>query len=153
MISARSGLSCIAHPNNFDIVYAIGGAKAPTELLISIEEITIESGISEVIGDLSEPAMWTRAVVYLENIYVLGGVGSSNYLDTVHIIETDTNTVSLLDDTLSYAVHSPATIAVNNVLYAFGGSINVDNVFADTWMKYTLYVSVFLILLNVYNVQ
>ena len=66
-----------------------------------------------------------RAITNEYNIYIIGGrdtIADPDVLyDLVHIIDTQTNVVSLATERLVYPLVWPALITRNNVIYAFGG--------------------------------
>eukprot|EP01084_Bolivina_argentea_P318323 552017_1 len=73
-------------------------------------------------------------------IWIIGGYYDEQvggyYLNTVHVIHTINNQVSLSSDRLSYGVAGTSAIIVADVLYAFGGS-NGDALI-NGWMQHTL---------------
>ena len=141
MLTPRAYLSCIVHPSDLSIIYAIGGDTG-TDVLSSIEAINVVQSTSEYVDSLTTTASDTRAVIFEESIYIIGGLDIDagwRYLNTVHVLNTDTGTVSLLPDSLPYTVASASVVAVNNVIYCFGGQKYSGH---DTWMKYQMYVFV-----------
>ena len=155
MKTMRARHSCIVHPNNDDVLYAIGG-KDSLGYVKSVERIDMQSSTSEYIGNLTDRVDSTSAVTYEQYIYIIGGhsfymvVGAGLELfDTVHIVDTQTDLITLAGNRLSYGVQSTAAITVNHVIYAFGGRTE-DRYYpplgpgVDTWMKYTLYVNAYL---------
>ena len=140
MHSARSYLSCITHPTNSSISFAIGGYNIGTSLS-SIERIDIASFKSEYVDSLTQGLSRTRAIIYGELVYIIGGryYGGSDYaVKKVHTLDPNTGSVVVTTDRLAYGVYGMAAITVGNKMYAFGGRGDSSNL--DTWMKYTLYV-------------
>eukprot|EP01083_Nonionella_stella_P139855 427523_1 len=141
MLTKRGRFSCAMYQ---DELYAIGGVYGDSagEYLSSIEKINIQSKSSEYIGNLIGPAESTRAVIYNDLIWVIGGLyrtsDSIMIRDTVHIIDPITANVSLSSERLIYPVDGVAAIVVNNVIYAFGGRHSDVNtlIYLDTWMEY-----------------
>eukprot|EP01084_Bolivina_argentea_P223588 378279_1 len=131
MQSQRRELTCIIDSNN--MLYAIGGSNGggnPGILLSSIERISINSIQSQTwqyIDNLTDPVRSMRSVIYNAFIFVVGGQGYplyTTYLDTVHVIDALTGSVSLLPDTLPWPVFHHSPIVVDGILYAFAG-VNV----------------------------
>eukprot|EP01083_Nonionella_stella_P304087 1055152_1 len=126
--SARYWVSCVASTIS-NKMYVVGGTDGQgnyQDYLKTIEFISItqidQNQWQYTNSDLTEPLVSTRAVVYDTHIYVMGGQNSSGvYVTNVNIIDTITNTVSILTDQLSYEASSMAPIVVGHTLYAFGG--------------------------------
>ena len=140
MLRARERFSCIMHPSDSSVLFAIGGENNLHGYLKSIEKINIDSGTKEYINDLTVPLLDTRAISYGESIFVIGGYDNLyNVRDLVHIIEPNTGGVTVSDDLLAYGVYGVAAVAVNDTIYAFGGVVEPSNI-VDTWMEYKMYV-------------
>eukprot|EP01084_Bolivina_argentea_P142619 250546_1 len=134
MNQKRGHHSCIVHPLT-KTLYSIGGAAGiydgSDELndiyLNSIEKISITNIQHQTwsfnINNLTSPASMTRSVTYENNIFVIGGFyydGSRHHLNTVHIIDVMTGTVTM-DESLAYNIEQTSVIIVDNIMYAFGG--------------------------------
>eukprot|EP01083_Nonionella_stella_P282699 961975_1 len=135
---ARERHSCVIHPNTNEL-YAIGGFD-PISTLSAIESINtmnIAQNTWEHVGDLTIPLTHSRAVLYENIIYVLGGMnGDSGYQsDTMHLIDTSTSQLTVSPHRLSYRISDMAAIVYNEAIYAFGGYGDYP---IDTWIKYQL---------------
>eukprot|EP01083_Nonionella_stella_P099702 280336_1 len=148
MNRARTAFSCVIHPST-NTLYAIGGHRGKAaegvydwggkDYYRTIEKLYIGGNIPSqswqyTRGNLSLPAQETRAVVYGDIIYVIGGWFFNNYITRLtvdHLIDVVTGDVSVLAST-HYELHKTAAIIHGNRLYAFGG----DN--RNTWIYYDL---------------
>merc|ERR1712062_487287 len=70
-------------------------------------------------------------------------------MDSVYIIDTTTGAVDSYADSLPYGIRGISPIAVNNVIYAFGGAtVSVDNdtsndgVFLNEWISTQISTSI-----------
>eukprot|EP01083_Nonionella_stella_P070184 187648_1 len=140
--SARYWVSCVASTIS-NKMYVVGGTDGQgnyQDYLKTIEFISItqidQNQWQYTNSDLTEPLVSTRAVVYDTHIYVMGGQNSSGvYVTNVNIIDTITNTVSILTDQLSYEASSMAPIVVGHTLFAFGGW---NGRYLNKWQYYPL---------------
>eukprot|EP01083_Nonionella_stella_P045892 122978_1 len=146
MNQGRDSLSCaVDYVTNK--LYAIAGkSESNNDFFDSIEMINIDTidQQSWVILDdkLTTTCAGSRALSHSESnrIFVIGGYGPEgkhyNDLDTVHIINTITDAVSLSTERLPYQVVTTGAIIVENTMYCFGG---YDGTAAlDTWFYYTI---------------
>eukprot|EP01084_Bolivina_argentea_P119101 211222_1 len=134
MNSERIDLACIIDSN--DMLYAIAGISGnnyygPNSTISSIERISINSIQTQswtYIDSLTQPAVNTRAVIYKDFIFVIGGMNYwyDTYLDTVHVIDGGTGTVTLLPDRLPWPIVDHSPVVANNILYVFGGKNSVN---------------------------
>ena len=116
----RAYFSCIDSPNNN--LYAIGGRYVSSIEYISA--VNIMTNVWSYSSDnIAQPLAQTGYVMQHEILFIIGGydLGGATYSDKVHVINSTTNTVSLLNDRLPYRVRDSAVITVNNMLFVFGG--------------------------------
>ena len=116
------------------------GGFGDSEWLHSVERVDtkqIAQNEWEYIESLSVAAGMTRAVIYDDMIWVIGGMANIGdgpyYLDTIHAIDAQKGTVKLLEDTLPYQAFDVAAVVVNHKIYAFGG---FNGNYVDSWMRY-----------------
>lgn len=136
LIESRGGSSCIIHPNNHQL-YVISGYSNdsfPTSqysntieyIYINDIENIISYSWNYVIGNLSRGLAGSRAIIYGNDILIIGGYhynGIANYEDFINVIDITTD--SILPDTggyLDYGIVGGAPIIVNQRLYVFGGN-------------------------------
>eukprot|EP01084_Bolivina_argentea_P129623 228921_1 len=100
MIAARRSHSCIVHPNN-NILYSIGGAEISSIERIQIENIHDNTWV-ELSGELSNPK-GLRSFIFGNNIIIIGGVNGRTFYDTIHMIDTSTNTLTTSEMKLAFA--------------------------------------------------
>ena len=135
MNTKRSHFSCIVSPNKN--LYAIGG-----EYLSSIEYIStiniMTNAWSYTVENITQPLSRTSCVMQHEIVFIIGGYdfGGGIYSDKIHVINSTTNKVSLLNNRLPYGVMASASITVNNTMFLFGGHNGTSNV--NKW----LYISI-----------
>eukprot|EP01083_Nonionella_stella_P142117 439003_1 len=128
LLNPRSYFPCLTHNN---ILYAIGGMAAVGKTKYrSIEQIDV-SNISQhqwsyFPGELSSRISSSRAVAVHDKIYILGGNSEDHLpsllLDLVHIMDTQTGTVTVSSDRLTERQTNTVPIFVGTTLYAFGGN-------------------------------
>eukprot|EP01083_Nonionella_stella_P028024 77163_1 len=125
MQQARAYHSCIIDEVNEEL-YVIGGHDGSYEAYRkTIEKITvsnIQQNAWAYIEDLTEGTIGTRAVIYEDNIYVIGGLTkSAQVLMDIHVISTSSGTVTVSRTSLPYGQFGAAIILVDAVIYLFGG--------------------------------
>eukprot|EP01083_Nonionella_stella_P167711 564406_1 len=138
MKTARNRLSCIVDPSTLQL-YAIAGKNGPGtdpgSYLDTIEKINVNNmNLWEIVSaTLTKPAIGTRSILYEERILVIGGryangVSGQTYLDTIHVVDPQTDAVTLPYASLPRGVAEAAAIIMNDELYVFGGSICPNDV-------------------------
>eukprot|EP01084_Bolivina_argentea_P050629 93119_1 len=143
MIQSRTIFTCIWH-NNY--LYAIGGQTGWDHTnnipvyTTKVERIltqNIETQTWIEIGDLSQPLAYSRGVVFTDNIYIIGGYESDNWLltDNVEIINTTNNDIAI-HSTLLYPVSSVGVVATDSSMFVMGGYIDYSLV-TNEWQWYT----------------
>lgn len=140
MQTKRRMLSCVMDAASSSI-YAIAGYDGSViGYLSSIEKIDTDSLTSQTIGSLTELAGYTRSILHKSYIYVVGGYfydrGIAHDRDTMHVIDTDTDSVHLLSERLPYGVYAAAAAVTADSLFVFGGSHNGHPI--SDWMIYAL---------------
>eukprot|EP01084_Bolivina_argentea_P297308 512174_1 len=136
MQTARRSHSCIIHPNNH-VLYSFGGSSI-NSLISNIEKISIidinDNKWIYLNRSLSNGVKGLRA--FLSDVYVIiiGGMDQSRKMyDTIHVIDTTTDIVSVSNIQLAFPIVYSAVIMVHNVMYSFGGGFGVD-----LWQSHTL---------------
>ena len=131
-------------------LYVIGGwyNDGDTVHVDSVEVISTFRTIfdnkqwSKLSTTLSEGLSSTGVVLFNDIIYVIGGIavgtGSGGISDKMHLIDINTNVVSLSSSRLAVGVWGAGVILVDNTIYAFGGSD--ANGRTATWQTYQMYV-------------
>jgi hypothetical protein len=123
-----------------DMLYVMGGyyngpesndARYVYEVEV-INTTNIEEAEWEVIGNYTAYSFGVTAVDGV--IYMVGGIVDVDFIDTVYTIDTATNNVSLHGDELPSALCSMPIVAVDHVIYGFGGRFWSD--YKDSWMSY-----------------
>ena len=67
----------------------------------------------------------TTAITYRTNVIIIGGLtGASWITDNVWIIDTNSDSLSLITDKLNYSVAMGSPIIFDQVLYVFGGYVD-----------------------------
>eukprot|EP01083_Nonionella_stella_P008960 25969_1 len=143
MNTARRSSSCTIDRDRTTL-YAIAGQDQVYIDSIEMLNITDIGAQSWVLLDetLTDHGLQgTRALLHQKSnrIFVIGGFGP-NWSNSVHIINTVTNHVTLSSDLLPYNVTTTAALIVDNILYAFGGygDKHQSPRQFDTWMFYIL---------------
>eukprot|EP01083_Nonionella_stella_P297025 1008909_1 len=143
MNTARRSSSCTIDRDRTTL-YAIAGQDQVYIDSIEMLNITDIGAQSWVLLDetLTDHGLQgTRALLHQKSnrIFVIGGFGP-NWSNSVHIINTVTNHVTLSSDLLPYNVTTTAALIVDNILYAFGGygDAHQSPRLFDTWMFYIL---------------
>eukprot|EP01083_Nonionella_stella_P184955 673104_1 len=143
MNTARRSSSCTIDRDRTTL-YAIAGQDQVYIDSIEMLNITDIGAQSWVLLDetLTDHGLQgTRALLHQKSnrIFVIGGFGP-NWSNSVHIINTVTNHVTLSPDPLPYNVTTTAALIVDNILYAFGGygDKHQSPRQFDTWMFYIL---------------
>eukprot|EP01084_Bolivina_argentea_P080747 146252_1 len=141
--TARREHACIADPST-NKLYAIGGFNLDTGYLSSIERIYFN--VTELrswtgIGSLANGLIGVRAVIHAQSIFAIGGCSYTysntyQYSNLVHVIDTNTDEVSVSPDQLVYAVSTTAAVVITSKIYAFGGRNDDGNL--GTWMYYEI---------------
>eukprot|EP01083_Nonionella_stella_P023770 65732_1 len=133
MKTPRNRLSCIVDPSTLQL-YAIAGkngvATDPASFLKTIEKINV-NGIAAnqwgiISSTLTYPAIGTRSIIYEQRILVIGGRYGDNgykYLTTIHVIDPQTDAITLPYPSLPREVAEAAAVIMGGNLYVFGGSI------------------------------
>ena len=83
-----------------------------------------------------EVISYPNAVTYGTDIYVMNGYdpnGVNSLSDSVYIVDSIADTITLSPDVLSFPNGGAAVIIFNNVIYSFGGRAGTDR-----WQKYQL---------------
>eukprot|EP01083_Nonionella_stella_P237061 831986_1 len=134
MLNTRVSHTCIVDPVHNNL-FAIGGPQVTSIEMISINNIEQQQW-SYFAEELSIPVRDVQSVYFNTMIYVIGGMtGGNTAHDTVHMIDTVSNTV-IVENILPYGIASAGVILLNHRLYVFGGS-NGNNA-VSTWMYYDL---------------
>jgi len=131
MQTARRELACIAHE---DILYAIGGWAGAYDAayLSSIETLFIGNDLAEIEsgsaqwsnfegGGLSVGVFGARAVAYEALILIAGGEGGTRYPTVIHIIDTQSKSITVdTDHSLIYGTKWAAAIVADRTWFMFG---------------------------------
>ena len=134
MNSARGSHSCLV-VNEF--LYSIAGRDESFSLQ-SIEKIDTTQNAatwSTLSQSLTAGGQGTRAVVNGQNIYVIGGY-NNDYVNTVHTINVNDDSVVLLDERLPFGLYYHACTISNNAIWCAGGLS--ANGLLDLILKYAL---------------
>eukprot|EP01083_Nonionella_stella_P232411 819902_1 len=124
----RSRHSCIVSEWS-DQLYVIGGQYRNGQTrgiqYISVNN-TAQNTWTTLQHNLEFRSDGVRSVSYDKYIYIISGgdnEGTGIYLNTVHIIDAETNTLSVAQHSLVYGVSYSAPVIVQDRLYVFGGRI------------------------------
>lgn len=128
-------------------VYLFGGTQSEKTSGAKLNTINVFDTETETISTLSATlptaAFAIASAIVGNKIYLFGGHkgtnGSSGYLNTINVFDTETETISTLSATLPTAACAIASTVIGNKVYLFGGdryngSLNTINVF-DTETK------------------
>eukprot|EP01083_Nonionella_stella_P058856 154085_1 len=135
MITRRNRLSCIVDPSTLHL-YAIAGKNGAgtnsASYLKTIEKVSVNNMAQNqwqfTSSTLTQPAIGARSILHDERILIIGGRyfdGNGKgitYLDIIHVIDPQTDTVTLPYASLPRGVAQAAAVIVNNNLYIFGGN-------------------------------
>eukprot|EP01083_Nonionella_stella_P243491 848385_1 len=139
MNTARHSSSCEIDRDR-STLYVIAGVITNHEVyvdsieMLNITDIETQSWVmlDETLTD--HGLQGTRALLHQKSnrIFVIGGydrVGDdiATFTNSVHIINTVTNQVTLSPDPLPYKVTTTAALIVDNILYSFGGCVAGNN--------------------------
>eukprot|EP01084_Bolivina_argentea_P256254 431355_1 len=125
MIKSRGDCACIVHSKTNQL-FAIGGQRVNDGYLVFNEKLYVGnmSNISNKqwisIDDLIYRAHYPRAVIFEDDILVIGGTNHEFMIHELQIIHTVDDTVSLGSD-MRYGIYSSSAINVDNIIYVFGG--------------------------------
>eukprot|EP01084_Bolivina_argentea_P297307 512172_1 len=136
MQTARRSHSCIIHPNNH-VLYSIGGVSIHS-FSSNIEKISMvnidDNKWTYLNGSLSNHMKGLRSFITDNIVMIIGGIDQSRTMyDTIHVIDTITDIVTVSDMKLAFPTVYSATIMVNHVMYSFGGGFGVD-----IWQSHTI---------------
>eukprot|EP01083_Nonionella_stella_P165852 552860_1 len=151
MIQARRSLSC-AFDHLRHTLYAISGLQDDDAHLNSIEMTNI-NGMEQqswtMLNDtLTDACFGTRALAHSDSnsVFIIGGHNNEGdnviSINTVHVINTITNTVSVSPERLPYKVTTTGAIIVDNIIYCFGGWNEVIDNALDTWIYYRINMTI-----------
>eukprot|EP01083_Nonionella_stella_P187422 688613_1 len=135
LINSRTYVTCYHHQN---LLCTFGGydkgAIAESECL-DTSDIAVNTWYA--IPPLTEPAYRGRTTAFEGNFLIIGGYGTGNpkYKDTMHVYDSQENTMTLHADHVLYPMEVQGMLIVGNVIYIFGGG---DGGTLDTWLHYTL---------------
>eukprot|EP01083_Nonionella_stella_P181195 648210_1 len=122
---ARSRHSCIVSEWS-DTLFVIGGHYHYTQTrrieYISVHNTT-ENTWTILNHNLGFRSWGVRSVSYHQYIYIISG-SDDTYSNTVHIIDTERNSLSVAPHSLVYGVSYSTPVIVNDRLYVFGGRIS-----------------------------
>eukprot|EP01083_Nonionella_stella_P276785 940799_1 len=135
MKTPRTRLSCIVDPSTLHL-YAIAGKNGAgtnsASYLKTIEKVSVNNMAQNqwqfTSSTLTQPAIGARSILHDERILIIGGRyfdGNGKgitYLDTIHVIDPQTDTVTLPYASLPRGVAQAAAVIVNSNLYIFGGN-------------------------------
>eukprot|EP01083_Nonionella_stella_P208124 755533_1 len=135
---ARSSSSCLVH-NNILWIFGgavIGGDKVQTNERINIIDITQNTW--NYTAPLTIGITGSRAAVLKDMIYIIGGThaGSNQQRWDVHVLDTNTETMSVSAELLAYPIIFCSVYVLNDIIYVFGGTSYGS--YSDKWMYYTL---------------
>eukprot|EP01083_Nonionella_stella_P029642 81545_1 len=149
--------SSVVHPMNYRL-YLLGGQGSVSSLDYKDAIITLDVSdmhdfngkqFIQITPKLSVARYGVRSLVYGQYIFVIGGVyqgvggmnGVHYYPKTIEIIDVLNNDAITADDELSFGVAFPSIIAVNSILYVFGGD-DFETVYtphySTRWQYYSL---------------
>jgi hypothetical protein len=139
MNTPRSFHSCVAVG---DYLYAIGRdtntVLSPIERLYVGDMQNIGQQQWSVDADLVQPVRNMRLTVVGAEIFVMGGYNGSSYTDSVQVVDTSTEPVTVtVAGHYPFVVHSLPVVATQSALYAFGGHRQND-VRMDDWFWHDL---------------
>eukprot|EP01083_Nonionella_stella_P008621 24877_1 len=131
MNQPRGRFSCLVKDS---LLFAIGGFDGNSRFdsievldIANVNQIDLQQW-NYLFGKLSKPLSSTRAVLFDDNILVIGGATTNSArmaVSDVNIIYPETGEC-VLWDTLAIAVDNAASIIVDNTLFVFGGYNDVD---------------------------
>eukprot|EP01083_Nonionella_stella_P058855 154083_1 len=133
MKTPRTRLSCIVDPSTLHL-YAIAGKNGnnndASSYLNTIEKINVNSigqNQWEILSStLAQATIGARSIMYEGRILVFGGRYYNNgykYLDIIQVIDPQTDTVTVPYPSLPRGTGEAGAVAMNDVLYVFGGII------------------------------
>eukprot|EP01083_Nonionella_stella_P002446 7066_1 len=108
--------------------------------LISITDLLSGYPWQYTQNPLSQTIVGSATAAHGVFVYVIGGQRTDyNAIDLVHVIDTTTDSVSVMNDRLAYPTAGASAIIVENTLYVFGGRKgNTDFDSYQLWMYYEL---------------
>lgn len=116
MVFKRDNFGCCVYNNT---IYAFGGFNGV--LLDTIEKYDGSSWIQLGTTNLTTVRSRTSAVVYGNNIYILGGITNSGVTNTVDIYNAATDTIAT-GPIMPYSVQFHASVVYNGDIYVIGGN-------------------------------
>eukprot|EP01084_Bolivina_argentea_P008487 15887_1 len=117
----RRGLTC--NVNNGKL-YAIGGETEGEVPLNSIERLNVTNWLQgnsqywQYVDTLTLSLSGVRSVVYGNDIIIIGGISGSHGEKVVHILNTNSDTVTTSESLTSW-MYNAGSIIVNDILYVF----------------------------------
>ncbi len=148
MNEGRRAFACIVSPIN-NKLYAIGGhtVHESTAFYLSTVEYISTTNIHQnswqyTINNMSLGLWLLRSVIYGTKIYTIGGNdGNDNAQNVVHIIDTNTDIISISPNSLAFGIYSTTPIIIDNTIYSFGGAIANPPFTTSDRFQYTIMLS------------
>eukprot|EP01083_Nonionella_stella_P182025 653760_1 len=133
MNDARTEAACIV-ANGY--LWAFGGLDANVQLVTNerVELNNITQNAWVYIDSLTTAITGLRAVLYKDNIYLIGGNAGMDWYDIVHVIDAQTGALTRTDH-LPFQTTFSSPIVVHDVLYVFGGQTLLN---LDKWAYFNL---------------
>eukprot|EP01083_Nonionella_stella_P030181 82816_1 len=138
MNTARTTAACIvandylwAFGGRYDTVDYKAGQLASNER-VELNNITQNAWV--YIDSLTTAITGLRAVLYKDNIYLIGGNAGMDWYDIVHVIDAQTGALTRTDH-LPFQTTFSSPIVVHDVLYVFGGQTLLN---LDKWAYFNL---------------
>eukprot|EP01084_Bolivina_argentea_P297434 512410_1 len=122
----KNGMACVCHDNTQKI-YVFGGYNGSLPYLSSIETLSVNDmdNINKetwiLYSNILNPGRWgARAVIWGNDIIIIGGWTGSQSIQQTSIFHTTTNTISL-SYYMTIDLYMTAALNVYNTIYTFGG--------------------------------
>ena len=97
-------------------------ASEPEAVQVTTRSVSTDEHFESVAKTLPTAAYSIAAAAVGKKVYLFGGIyGTYNYLNTINVLDTESNTITTLSTKLPTAAYGIAAAAVGKNIYLFGG--------------------------------
>eukprot|EP01084_Bolivina_argentea_P087839 158608_1 len=137
MLDTRASHACIVNNHKLWVFGGYKGSYMSTNERIDVTNLVTNTWV-QLSSSLTANARSACAVARNHKVYIIGGRNANAPHDWMHILDTNTEVITLSPDTLVYAVALASPVLVDDVISVFGGWIAPVNLPTNAWMYYVL---------------